>query len=227
MTDIARLTAHEILAPTFLFRFAVPIKHVETPWTATGKNAGANLDESFRLPSFGELEGRRLFADFRGAWHESGLAFHVRVAGKRQHPWCRESRLDESDGLHLWVDTRDTHNIHRAGRFCHRFAFLPMGSGRKLTDPIAAPVLIARAREHPKPAREGAIAAISHVVADGYELSAFIPAEAMTGWDTTNHTRLGFTYAVTDRELGWQTFTIGREFPFTEDPSLWGTVELV
>jgi hypothetical protein len=40
------------------------------------------------------------------------------------------------------------------------------------------------------------------------------------------HPRLGFCYAVMDRELGWQTFTVGPEFPFAEDPSLWGTLEL-
>jgi hypothetical protein len=38
---------------------------------------------------------------------------------------------------------------------------------------------------------------------------------------------LGFSYAVMDRELGWQTFTVASEFPFDEDPSLWGTLELV
>jgi hypothetical protein len=32
---------------------------------------------------------------------------------------------------------------------------------------------------------------------------------------------------VTDRELGCQTFTVGQEFPFDEDPSLWGTLQLV
>ena len=61
---------------------------------------------------------------------------------------------------------------------------------------------------------------------DGYTLEAMIPAEALTGFDPTDHPRLGFTYAVVDRELGWQTFTVGPEFPFVEDPSLWGTLEL-
>jgi hypothetical protein len=32
---------------------------------------------------------------------------------------------------------------------------------------------------------------------------------------------------VIDRELGWQTFNVGPEFPFQDDPSLWGTLELV
>jgi hypothetical protein len=41
-----------------------------------------------------------------------------------------------------------------------------------------------------------------------------------------DHTRLGFNYAVIDRELGWQTFSLGQEYPIREDPSLWGTLEL-
>jgi hypothetical protein len=32
---------------------------------------------------------------------------------------------------------------------------------------------------------------------------------------------------VVDRELGWQTFNSGNEFPFAEDPSLWGSLVLV
>jgi hypothetical protein len=32
---------------------------------------------------------------------------------------------------------------------------------------------------------------------------------------------------VVDRELGWQTLTMGSEFPIDEDPSLWGSLELV
>jgi hypothetical protein len=62
---------------------------------------------------------------------------------------------------------------------------------------------------------------------DGYLMQGFIPATAMTGYDPAEHPRLGFYYAVTDRELGWQTFSLGAEYPFQSDPSLWGTLELV
>ena len=66
----------------------------------------------------------------RAAWSEAGLAFSVRVEGKKHPSWCRETKLEDSDALQLWIDTRDTHNIHRASRFCHRFIFLPGGGGR-------------------------------------------------------------------------------------------------
>jgi hypothetical protein len=58
-------------------------------------------------------------------------------------------------------------------------------------------------------------------------VAAVLPAQAITGYDSTEHKRLGFFYAVIDRELGWQTLALGPELPITEDPSLWGTLELV
>ena len=47
------------------------------------------------------------------------------------------------------------------------------------------------------------------------------------GFEPAEHPRLGFTYAVIDRELGEQTFSVGRPMPYDEDPSLWATLELV
>jgi len=185
------------------------------------------LTDEHVLPSFGELESRRLFGDLRVAWSEDGLSFSLRVQGKKQTPWCRASRAEDSDGLHVWIDTRDTHNIHRASRFCHRFLFLPFGGGRRRDEPVATLVPINRAREQPKPLGQTVPSVLSEKRVDGYALKAHIPAAAMTGFDASEHPRLGFTYAVIDRELGWQTFTVGPEYPFTEDPSLWGTLELV
>ena len=49
----------------------------------------------------------------------------------------------------------------------------------------------------------------------------------LTGFDPEEHPRLGFTYAVIDRELGEQTFGVGRPMPYQEDPGLWATLELV
>ncbi|MCH8923954.1 MAG: hypothetical protein IIA67_12500 [Planctomycetes bacterium] len=179
------------------------------------------------MADFAELEGRGTFADVRVGWSAAGLAINVRVEGKRQRPWCRESRLDESDGLQLWIDTRDTHSIHRAGRFCHRFVFLPFGGGRDLELPFADQLLVDRARENAKPVRPEVLSARSEKRVNGYLLEAFIPAAALTGYDPAEYPRLGFTYAVVDRELGEQTFSVGNELPYAADPSLWGTLDLV
>jgi hypothetical protein len=211
-----------ILAPTFLFRFAAPLWRYDGSWSPQG----LALDERFRLPSFGELEDRRVYADLRAGWNESGLFYWLRVDGKRQPPWCRETRIEDSDGLQLWIDTRDTRNIHRAGRFCHRFALLPFGAGRRLDEPSARLLPINRARENPKPFPGEKLPIRSEPRVNGYVLEGHLPAAALTGYDPGEHPRLGFCYAVIDRELGVQTFSIGMEFPILEDPSLWGTLEL-
>ncbi len=125
------------------------------------------------------------------------------------------------------LDTRDTRNVHRATRFCHQFVLLPQGGGRQQTEPVARLVEINRAKESPKAITDDLIKIRSVKRIDGYLLRAAIPAEALTGYDSEEQRRLGFTYAVMDRELGWQTFSIDVEFPFVSDPSLWGSLELV
>ena len=215
----------QLLAPTFLFRFSLACLRRDVIWN--GKQ-GIELDDACRLPNFGaQLEGKPNFADLRAAWNEAGLYFTLRVSGKRQTPWCRHDRVEDSDGLQLWIDTRDTHNIHRASRFCHRFVFLPAGRGRDSDQPVAGQLLINRARDNPKPAPSSSLMVRGEKRIDGYVLMGHIASAALTGYDPGEHPRLGFSYAVIDRERGWQTFSTGPEFPFQEDPSLWDTLELV
>ncbi len=216
------MSNESLLAPTFLFRFAAPLRYKQQVWSPTETKLG----DSFRIPCFGELEARPMFADVRGAWNAQGMSFVVRVTGKRQTPWCRANKLDDSDGLHLFIDTRDTHNIHRASRFCHHFIFLPFGAGAGYERPVASLVDIHRAREHPKPIGHDVLEVRGHKRHDGYVLQAHIPRQALTGYEPDDHPRLGFTYGVLDREFGWQTMSVGAEFRFQEDPSLWSTLEL-
>lgn len=214
----------DVLLPVrLLFRFSVPCRYAHPLWTPSG----AGLDETYRLVGFAALEDRPTPADVRAAWSEAGLAFTLRVQGKRQSPWCRQTRPEDSDGLQLFIDTRDVHNVHRAGRFCHHFVFLPGGGGRRFDQPVAQWLPIHRAREHPRAIRPGQLQVRSEQRIDGYRLEAFLPAEALTGFDPQEYPRLGFNYALTDRELGEQTLTTGSPMPYQEDPSLWATLELV
>jgi hypothetical protein len=162
----------------------------------------------------------------RLAWSEAGIALNVAVRGKEQPPWCRDSRIEDSDGVQLWIDTRNTQNIHRAGRFCHRFAFLPIGAGRKLDEPAAVLLAINRAKESPREIDPRTLKIRADRLSDGYKLEGFLPAAALTGYSPAEQPAIGFSYALIDRELGWQTFSVGPELPFVDDPSLWGTLEL-
>src|SRR5690606_38471268 len=122
-------------------------------WT----DQGIELPESCRMPSFGALGDHPLFADLRMAWDTSGIGFTLRCKGKRQLPWCREERPDASDGLHLWIDTRNSPNIHRANRFCHRFVLMPFGGGPRRDQAVGQMLPINRARQVPNAPPRGSI----------------------------------------------------------------------
>ena len=221
MSDEPQLNT--LVSPRFLFQFAVPVR----PLAAEGP-----LDGAYALPDLAALDAgtpsaERRFAEVRLAWSPEGLTLAVLVAGKSQPVWCRDSRTEDSDGVQVWIDTRATHNIHRASKFCHRFVLLPTGGGRQGAEPVAEQLLINRARENARPTRPRDLQVTSQVKRDGYRLAAFLPAVALGGYDPDQHPRLGFNYAVYDRELGLQTFAAGPGMPYDEDPSCWATLELV
>ncbi|HEV2969497.1 MAG TPA: hypothetical protein VGY55_05855 [Pirellulales bacterium] len=212
-----------LLPASFLFRYSVPCLYLPEGTELRDKTIG----EAYRLPNFTPLDGGPDGPEVRVGWNESGLAISLHVIGKRQLPWCRDNRIEDSDGLLVWIDTRDTHNIHRAGRFCHYFVFLPSGGGHRLDEPVAEQLWINRARENARPIRPGMLRARTEKRRDGYILQVHIPTAALTGFDPVEHPRLGFTYCIADREIGLRTFNCGPEFPFRDDPSLWATLELV
>jgi hypothetical protein len=221
-------TINTLLAPRFLFRFAVPVRRRNPLWKATG----IELDESYQLLNLAELDSNTAdresrFADVRMAWGAEGLLMNVKVEGKQQPVWCREGRLEDSDGLQVWIDTRTTLNIHRASRYCHRYIFLPSGGGGDNIKPIADQLLINRARENAAPIRPRQLQVAAKITKTGYWLAAFMPADALGGYDSHQHRQIGFTYAVYDRELGLQTFATGPAFPYPEDPTCWAALELV
>jgi len=66
-----------------------------------------------------------------------------------------------------------------------------------------------------------------HLKKGWYRLEAFFPVTALNGYDPAEHSRLGVYYYVRDSELGDQFLSVGWDFPFGEDPSLWAVLELV
>ncbi len=212
-----------LLPSTMLFRFAMPARRIPELWSARE----LDLPDICRMPSMSELDDKsRAFADVRLGWNSEGIAVSVRVEGKKQPPWCRATRIEDSDGFYLCLDTRDVHDIHRASRFCHLFGLLPSGSGRQANEPSATVIPIARAKELPRPVPPDLIKIKSQVQVGGYSLRAVIPAAAITGFDPVEHPRMGFNYVVVDRELGFQPFSSTMDFPLLSDPSLWSTLEL-
>ncbi|MCS7303903.1 MAG: hypothetical protein NZ602_02185 [Thermoguttaceae bacterium] len=212
-----------LIPERFLFRFLLPCRRRRPLWT----RQGSQLDESYRIFPLALLEGQRIWADFRMAWDEQGLAFCLLVQGKKQPVWCRAGRPEDSDSLQVWIDTRDVHSVHRAGRFCYRFLFMPAGGGPRLSEPTALWLPIERAREQPRPVASDSLHVLARLKPDGYVLEAFVSAEALSGFDPLEQPRIGFNYAVWDREFGLLTLSPGPPMPYAEDPSLWVSLELM
>lgn len=211
-----------LIDPTFLFRFQLALRHHPLRWGPSG----LTLPESCRLPSWASLAGRSVFCDLRIAWGEAGIGVWMRASGKKQLPWCRTTRMEESDGLHLMLDTRSSPGIHRATRYCHHFIFTPIGGGLRRDEPAAGCLPIHRARQNPNPVAAGTVRVHAAIRRDGYELSGLIPAAALTGFDPSEYPQVSLWYGVVDRERGWQTLSLGPEFPVREDPSLWAAASL-
>lgn len=210
----------------FLFRVAYPCRHVKGV-PRDGPDRLLELPEDCRIDNFAAMDDARNFADVRLAWNELGLALQVVVQGKEQLPQGDASRPRGSDGVTLWIDTRDARTSHRASRYCHQFHFLPAGSGPERDEPTFVQTKINRAlQDAPLAPTTGVPFRCVHDKS-GYTLEAFLPAPVLNGFDPEQNRRLGFYYAVRDAELGEQVLSVGSDFPYWEDPSLWSVLELV
>ncbi|OWK45681.1 hypothetical protein [Fimbriiglobus ruber] len=186
-----------------------------------------DLPDAARLNNFADLDARANFADVRLAWNELGFAVQCTVAGKDQAPVGDADKPRGSDGLTLWIDTRDARAGHRAGRFCHQFHFLPSGGGSDRDEPAFAQTKINRALQDAPLCGPADVAFRCGRRKGGYRVEAFLPAAVLTGFDPEQHPRLGVYYHVRDQELGDQFLGVTADFPFADDPSLWEPLDLV
>jgi hypothetical protein len=212
-----------LVPPTLLFQFCIPVRH-RARMPGRGQRLIPRLDKSYCLPFLGELDGARQLFDLRAAWNARGLGFIATIPQASREPVRRPDAPGNSDGLQLWIDTRDTKTIHRASRFCHHFVVWP-----PTNDAPAAiqQVEIARSREDVTLARSAEMRVISQWSGDDLELQVWLPAEVLSGYDPELNPRLGFFATCRDRRLGEQQLTLDRDFPFDNDPSLWSSLELL
>ncbi|HEV3384622.1 MAG TPA: hypothetical protein VG097_07395, partial [Gemmata sp.] len=180
----------------FLIRVAHPCPYVKD----TPRNVEVNddhlvdLPESARLQNFADLDGLKNFADVRLGWNEFGLAVQMEVKGKEQLPAGDADKPKSSDGLSLWIDTRDARASHRASRFCHHFLFLATGGGTEKDEPFVAQAKINRAQQDAPMANLAELIFRGHRTKSGYRLEGFLPAVVLSGFDPDQHPRLGVYY---------------------------------
>ncbi|MBI3824049.1 MAG: hypothetical protein HY289_15380 [Planctomycetes bacterium] len=215
-----------LVPPRFLLRVAHPCRYAKTMPLRNDARL-LELPSDHRIDNFAAIDGLTNFADVCLAWNEFGIGLQVEVRGKQQLPVGNPDRPRGSDGVTLWLDTRDARAGHRASRYCHQFHFLATGAGAEHDEPALVQAKINRALEDAPIASAGNVLLKVQTRKSGYVLEAFLPAAVLNGYDPDEHRRLGFFYAVHDDELGEQLVSMAPEFPYWEDPSLWSVLELI
>jgi len=210
------------MPPLVPYRFLVRLAH-RCPYLGTKPKPGLELPVAGLLRNRAELDDRSNFADVRTAWNEFGLMVSCEVSGKTRGVEVDPAKPKSSDGLSLWIDTRDARTSHRASRYCHQFHLLPGGAGGS---PQVVQSKINRAQIDAPMAEAKSILIAEDTGKGRYRLSAFFPSTALTGFDPEQHSRWGICYHVRDAELGDQFLGPNADFPFSDDPSLWDTLDL-
>jgi hypothetical protein len=197
------------------------------------------LGPTFKLPYFGQIDGQSPFADVQLAWNETGLGIAWEVHQKQESIYGEEGSDKAGDGISLWIDTRDARNVHRATRYCQRFNVL-VHNGKKdgsisvvqpkinraLEDSPSADLSLIQTRRFAITREKNLDAHAASVDIKSYRMEVYLPAEVLHGFEPENNSRLGFFYRIRDKEKGDQFLTVGAEFPFWEDPSVWSVLEL-
>jgi hypothetical protein len=190
-----------------------------------------DLGPDYRIVSSSEIAGFPDFSDTRCAWSNQGLALVFDTRDLSKH-------IQGLVKLNIWVDTRNTRNVHRATRFCHQFRlefdpFVTIGRKRAPHETMApgaepSQVRINRALADAPVANRDSI--YTDLLLDGkggFRLAIFLTHDALNGFDPNVNSLLGLAYRLQAPGQEMQRLGPGQEFPVQEDPSLWTVLDLV
>lgn len=206
-----------------LFRFEIALRYRKS------SQIDGNLSDwsdKYLLPVLDRLDGGTPFGRIWMGWNESGLLIACRVEGRRSAFQCDPKAFWKGDNLRLMTDMRDARDNRRASRYCQQFFFLPAGGGKHGDEPVVGAARINRATENAPSVEPGLIRIAAKRDADVYTMQAYIPAEALAGFDPDEHRRIGIYTMLEDRDLGQQYLTVGDDLNWHVDPSTWATAVL-
>ncbi len=155
------MVAKTLLPQAFWFRFAAPCMRVDGIPRANFSSGLLALPPSCALPDLKPLDGGARWAEVRVGWNSGGLGIAVLADGVTAQQLA-DRRPEGFAVAQFWVDTRDTRNVSRATKFCHRFvARIDRGSSRGRLDAQVAQRAISRScrcthrqgRRHPRAGR--------------------------------------------------------------------------
>ncbi len=127
-----------LLPQAFWFRLSASCPRLEEIPRPDDKKRLLDLPAACALPDYARLEGRSSWAEVRLGWNPRGLGLVVLAEGVAEMQLVPDRPEGFAD-VQFWVDTRDTRDVNRATRFCHRFSasLRIRGAGRKLEVDVA------------------------------------------------------------------------------------------
>ncbi len=216
-----------LLPQAFWFRLSTFCPRVEEIPRRGSRGGLLDLPVACALPDLSSLDGRSSWASVRVAWNPQGLGIAILADSAAGKSAMGVDRPEGFAHVNLWIDTRDTRNVSRATRFCHRFtAHLTLTRDRKGLNVEFSQRAIARATADAPMASPDLHSTYAAMTRSGWLFEIFLPALALHGFDPETNRRLGFAYQVSDHEREDQFLGVGRDFPIGENPSLWATLEL-
>jgi hypothetical protein len=220
------MLAKPLLPQAFWFRFAFPCTRVEGIPHASASTGLLGLPPACVLPDLQPLENTPRWTEVRLGWNAQGLGISVTADGLAPQQ-LTERRPEGFAVAQFWVDTRDTRNVSRATRFCHRFVVrIDRGESRGRLRAEVTQRPVARAQADAPLARCDDVPVRVELSRTGWLLELFLPGQVLNGFDPDTNRRLGFAYQIADHIREDQFQGAGREFPVGENPSLWATLEL-
>jgi hypothetical protein len=219
------MTNKALLPQLFWFRMAAPCARVEEIPRKADSSRLLDLPPECALPDWSQVDGLTSWAQIRLGWNPRGPGITVVAQGVSDQQRIRD-RPEGFAFAQFWIDTRDSRNVSRATRFCHRFiARLEVAKGRQLSvEATQRPV--ARAQSDAPLCKPEILTSRAELGKADWVLELFLPAQALNGFDPDTNRRLGFAYQISDHIREDQFLSVGREFPVGDNPSLWATIEL-
>ena len=134
-----------LLPQAFWFRLAASCPRVDEIPRQGARGGLLDLPAQCALPDLSSLDGRVSWASVRVGWNPQGLGVAILADGRGGKASLRDRPEGFAD-VNVWIDTRDTRNVSRATRFCHRFAaHLKLGRDDKSLEVEVSQRAIARA----------------------------------------------------------------------------------
>jgi len=234
------MTTQTLLPPLFWFKLALACPRVEDIPQLEAPNL-LGLPESCRLPNLAGLAAGSSSVEVRAAWNEAGLGLEFRVElsatdketaslSKGREKPARQAANPPAQPVctvDLWLDTRDTRDVSRPTRFCHRFLAVIEAQRKGLQLAYVKQMPLMNAVGYSAQGKPETRHARLHSPDDELRLELFLEAGGLTGFDPDTNRRLGFSYRVQTPRWSVHQLGLGQEFTTIDNPSLWPVLALV